>query len=623
MVPTKKTSEDIPMLDKQLYGFLDLNARKSFFLFSGAGSGKTRSLVNVLKKIKEESKKKLSLKGQRVAVITYTNAACDEIVDRLEHDNLFFVRTIHSFSWELIKPYQNDMRDWLEQDTKKRISEIEEKHKKGRAGTQAHANRIKKLESKRERLENLPRIRKFTYNPSGDNYSRESVSHSEVISMCSDFLSDNDTMQEILIQKFPILLIDESQDTNKHLINALFDVQKEKRQKFSLGLFGDMMQRIYADGKENLGRDLPEDWETPSKVINHRSPKRVISLINKIRSYGDDHEQVPREDKPEGHVRLFIVSGSDNKGKTEADIKKRMAEETGDELWFGDESDVKSLILEHHMAASRMGFLDLFEPLYRNSRLSTSLLDGSMPEMRFLTNVILPLVVAYRECDEFTISKIITKNSPFLAKDNLKDKAGQIELLEKVDHKSQSLLSLWDNENDPEITEILKELKSSELLIIPDHLEKSLEWSLDEGDETDDYENVDTLLAFSEAIDAPFSQVEKYHLYINDEATFGTHQGVKGLEFPRVMVIMDDEESRGFLFSYEKLFSAKEPSKRDVKNREEGKETSIQRTRRLFYVTCSRAEESLAVVAYTSNPDAVYDFVIEEGWFDEEEVIYM
>jgi DNA helicase-2/ATP-dependent DNA helicase PcrA len=383
------------------------------------------------------------------------------------------------------------------------------------------------------------------------------------------------------------------------------------------------MQRIYADGKENLGKDLPEDWEKPSKVINHRSPKRVIRLINKIRSYDDEHKQEPRDDKPEGYARLFIVKGTDDKEKTEADIRKRMAEETGDELWFGEGSDVKSLILEHHMAASRMGFLELFEPLYKNSRLSTSLLDGSMPEMRFLTNVILPIVVAYREGDEFTISKIISKNSPFLSKENLKDKDKQIELLENVDEKTESFLSLWDNSNDPKITEILKELKESELLTIPDLLEKSLEWSLDTGDKADEYENVDTIISFKEAIEAPFSQVEKYHLYINDEATFGTHQGVKGLEYPRVMVIMDDEESRGFLFSYEKLFTAKAPSKIDKKNREVGKETSIQRTRRLFYVTCSRAEESLAVVAYTSNPDAVYDFVIEEGWFDEEEVIHM
>lgn len=35
-----------------MYSCLDLKNPKSFFLFAGAGSGKTRSLVQVLKKIK-------------------------------------------------------------------------------------------------------------------------------------------------------------------------------------------------------------------------------------------------------------------------------------------------------------------------------------------------------------------------------------------------------------------------------------------------------------------------------------------------------------------------------------------------------------------------------------------
>jgi len=45
------------------------------------------------------------------------------------------------------------------------------------------------------------------------------------------------------------LLIDESQDTNKTLMEALLVVQSQQKKKFLLGLFGDTMQRIYADGK--------------------------------------------------------------------------------------------------------------------------------------------------------------------------------------------------------------------------------------------------------------------------------------------------------------------------------------------------------------------------------------
>jgi DNA helicase-2/ATP-dependent DNA helicase PcrA len=43
-------------------------------------------------------------------------------------------------------------------------------------------------------------------------------------------------MQSILAGRYPILLIDESQDTNKHLIDALFTVQAQLKGKFLLGL---------------------------------------------------------------------------------------------------------------------------------------------------------------------------------------------------------------------------------------------------------------------------------------------------------------------------------------------------------------------------------------------------
>lgn len=50
------------------------------------------------------------------------------------------------------------------------------------------------------------------------------------------------------------------------------------------------------------------------------------------------------------------------------------------------------------------------------------------------------------------------------------------------------------------------------------------------------------------------------------------------------------------------------------------KETTIDRTRRLFYVTCSRAEESLAVVYYATDPALARDAMIRQGWFEAGEI---
>ena len=99
-----------------------------------------------------------------------------------------------------------------------------------------------------------------------------------------------------------------------------------------------------------------------------------------------------------------------------------------------------------------------------------------------------------------------------------------------------------------------------------------------------------------------------------------THQVVKGSEFEHVMVVMDDTDAGGFLFAYDKVVGGQAPSKSDLKNIEEGNETSIDRTLRLLYVTCSRAEESLALILWAANPGAAIEAVKATGWFLEGEV---
>lgn len=51
-----------------------------------------------------------------------------------------------------------------------------------------------------------------------------------------------------------------------------------------------------------------------------------------------------------------------------------------------------------------------------------------------------------------------------------------------------------------------------------------------------------------EVLGAPFSQIEHYIDYVGDTGAFDTHQGVKGLDFERVLVVLDDSDARGFLF---------------------------------------------------------------------------
>ena len=66
-----------------------LEKPQSFAVVAGAGSGKTTSLVEALKQIRERRGKELRQAGQRIVCITYTNRAVDVISLRLKFDDLF------------------------------------------------------------------------------------------------------------------------------------------------------------------------------------------------------------------------------------------------------------------------------------------------------------------------------------------------------------------------------------------------------------------------------------------------------------------------------------------------------------------------------------------------------
>ena len=423
-------------------------------------------------------------------------------------------------------------------------------------------------------------------------------------------------MQSILVGRYPFLLIDESQDTNKNLIDALFEVQAAHKGVFVLGLIGDMMQRIYSDGKDGLGQNLPADWATPGKQLNHRCPKRVVALINKVRSATDNQQQKWRSDSIDGCVRLFILpSDTSEKVNAERAIARHMAHVSGDDKW-SEQKAFKSLTLEHRMAARRMGFLDMFVPLYEVDSWRTSFLEGTLPAVRFFAEEVLPLVQAQQREDRFAVARIARTLCPLLTTEAMRaadDKQAQLKLVSTAIDK---LLALWTNGADPALSEVLRCVAASNLLVIPESLQPNAyrDKAMDTTEPSEDAGESDRQTERAAAIDtflsAPFSQIEPFATYLSGKAHFDTHQGVKGLEFDRVMVIMDDEEARGFMFKYENLFGGKGAG-----------DPSVEGTRRLFYVTCSRAKKSLALVAYTKAPDRVHRFVLDEGWFAADEVI--
>ncbi|NOY84917.1 MAG: ATP-dependent helicase [Nitrospirae bacterium] len=619
----EQTSELHTVMDQ----CFNLEHPKSFFLFAGAGSGKTHALVEGMKMFRKKYGQEFHRSARKVAVITYTNAACDEIKHRIDYDSIFSVSTIHSFAWALIQTFDEDIRKWLKHNLQLEIMDLEERQQRGRT-SQASIDRAVKIASKQKRLGRLATIKHFTYNPNGENIGKNSLNHTEVIGIAADFLTDKPLMQRILIRKYPVLLVDESQDTQKDLIDAFFTVQREYSEEFCLALFGDTMQRIYSDGKTNLEKALPQNWAKPAITINYRCPKRIVRLINKIRSGVDKHIQEPAKNAPEGFVRLFLVQDDGgNKATAETEIAKMMAKITSDQQWSGESQDIKMLTLEHHMAARRGGFSDFFIPLYQVSKFKTGLLNGTLSGIPFFSQQVFPLVKSLQAGSRFAVARIIKKDSPLVSPGTLKKSTPAVAEIRKAHDAVNALFSLWKNGSDPSLIDSLVAVTASGLFAIPDvftpivsreNLTGNKSKLKDPEKLTDNNPDID---AWDKALSAPFSQLERYIQYITDKSPFGTHQGIKGLEFPRVMVVLDDHEARGFMFSYDKLFGAKAPTSTDRNKAQEGRETALDKTRRLFYVTCSRAQSSLALVVYTNEKDKIREHLQRLNWFSESEIV--
>lgn len=245
---------------------------------------------------------------------------------------------------------------YIEEDLKALEKKLEETEKKT---TKTYLSNVEKFEYQKERLAKAQIIEKFVYNPNGSNPEYNALKHAEVIKISAQMILENKMLQRIIAQRYPILLIDESQDTKKELIDTFFEIQRNFADIFTLGLLGDQKQRIYADGKENIEDSIPIGWEKPVKRMNYRCAKRIIQLANNIGKDIDIHaEQRPREDANDGLIRLFVIQQREglNKDEIEQNVMRIMSEQTQDAKWTTIGTEVKVLTLEHMMAARRLGF---------------------------------------------------------------------------------------------------------------------------------------------------------------------------------------------------------------------------------------------------------------------------
>ncbi len=602
-----------------------LDRAQSFIMIAGAGSGKTTSLVKALSHIVVTRSADLRKWGQKIACITYTEIAAKEIWNDVGNNPLVHVSTIHSFLWSVISPYQKDIKKWV---IAKIASEIEKLEATAaaftaRTGQNTRDTNNRKIQKFRESQETIAGVRHFIYG-TGRDFSKGILGHDDIITMVPQLLVEKPLLRSIVAQSYPVVFIDESQDTFPDVV-AAFKSVTSSNPKFCLGFFGDPMQKIYLTGVGDI--PLEEGWLRIAKPENFRCSTSVINTINRIRSEADGLVQVPGENNRNkvGSSKIFILPADQQRTERLSQVKQFIARTHNDPVWNSE--DVKLLVIVHRMAATRLKFGQLYSAMHDNAPqvFKDGLLDGTAWPLKPFLNFVLPLVEAWRAKKNFDVVEILREKSPLFEKDQFKneDVAAHLGLIKA---KVEELTALFDE--DDNIGSAITFLKESKLyaldqkfveFLTPQDEENAEPATQNEGEQNDD--NDAMIKASIEAFfDCPLKDLWGYRNYIDEQSPFATQHGVKGTEYERVITICDDDEGTHNLFSYDRYFGVAALSPTDVKNAREGKENSVDRTRRLFYVCCSRAETDLAVIYFVANPDAAVENVRNKGIFRDEDI---
>jgi len=596
---------------------LDRKSPRSFVMVAGAGSGKTTSLIKALAHLGDTRGPALRRAGQKIACITYTEIAVAEISGDVGVSPLFHVSTIHSFLWSVIRPFRTDIAAWVVARIEEKIAEKHEHYEKPRTQARTKERLEREIAELEQDLAAIDRVETFTYG-TGSSYAEGILGHDDILKLTPACVAQHPLLRQLIASRFPFIFVDESQDTNPHVVEALRQIAGEQP-RLCVGFFGDPMQKIYSTGNGVV--ELLDGWAEITKPENFRCPTSVLSVINAVRQPVDGLEQSRGrtrvvggiEEPVSGTANLFILPADDQRTARLAAVRSWLSAETGDELWLSDipESDVRLLVLVHRMAATRLGFPNLYAALNDKApqSLSEGLGDGSAWPLRPLVQHILPMVTAVRSNDHFTIMSILRAESPRLEPARLAEQVVS-EVLAALKEAVDRLVALMVQDSQASVRDVMRHVRDTELLRLDDRFAPHLiAEPLDDGHSG--FANVQAFLACG------VDELWSYRRYINEESPFATHHGVKGAQFERVLVVIDDEEAAYNLYSYGKYFGFLPLSDRDQAHIDAGEESVLDRTGRLFYVCCSRAVKDLAVVVFAQDVAAARAAIVSKNLFPE------
>jgi len=531
-----------------------LQAGKSFLLDAAAGSGKTTSLIRALDYIRGEPRSGLIQNGQRVACITYTNVAKQEIIDRTENDVLFEVSTIHDFLWREIKGFQRELKTAL-------VTLNTELPNSSRRKQNAEA-----LDAA------LKTVAEIAYSDRGANFLEGRIFHDDLIEVAHVIFRTHPMMAKLVAARYPFIFVDEYQDTHPKVVAILMSFVAKADRSPVIGFFGDKLQSIYPGVIGEMPPEYEADLEIIKKEENYRCSEAVIAVLNRLRT---DIQQVPAGDNAPGaavYVDLSTLSG-------DADVTTSAGQAVHDRFGLELTGEVKYLFLTHRLIARKAGYESLWGAYNEwGGFVRERFQSGEDPIAKFFLDEVEPLLEAWRSGRVGKAVTLIGVGNRSLASKDEKARAS---------NALNELVTLADS--GATIGDVLRKLKS--VVRLPDDLETAL----DPPPVPEDSESSEArfLTFLAKLVDIPYVEVTRYRAVFEENLPYSTKHGVKGDEFENVIVILDDTGANWNQYAFGRLLSGTDTS-----------ESRSKRTRNLFYVCCSRARINLAVVNLAPMGDA-------------------
>lgn len=523
-----------------------IKSGQSFRVEAGAGAGKTYSLNKVINWIQKEKFKELQRDKKFVVCITFTNTAVEVIKDRLISNSFIIPSTIHSFAWSAIKQYQIHL-----------IKFIKDKY---------HLDKILKVDYSIEKNK-----------PGSEVYN---LSHDDVIEAFSNLL-DNEKFRNLFSRKYPIILIDEYQDSNKILIGKFVEHFISKKIGPIFGFFGDSWQTIY-DLSQVCGEIEHENLKIIKKIINYRSAPRIVEVLNFLRP---SLPQYAYHSNEEGEVLVITNDFCNNRNKggyykddlVDEEIKTRLDKLTSilhRDVYKENESS-KVLMITHKRLAMQQG--------YSNIANSILIQRDDDPVVLFVVNYIEPVYDALYKSDSGRLFELLKiRRYPVLKKS---DKTRWKQFFE-------SLILARKNR----LIDVLKVVFDFGYIQAPDKVIELYKKYQNKSNEL----YAGGKCTIEKFLEIKYSEFEALNGFLSSDSLYSTEHGVKGEEYDNIIYVIG-KGWRDYEFEKYMPHLCENPLLKDK---------NFIKNRNLFYVCSSRARKRLLIFVTTPLTPPFKQFLI-------------